>query len=151
MIVVLRLSWSRGCFKPITAWMDSLRYWTRSEEDHSGVLFGPRRNSPGMEIGWEPPPRMRSRTLTDLPCTLPSAWLPAWKVEMEELDYFYLDVTRMPCQHLKVCCVQGLSAMLKNTFTIADWLSVPAWLTVTVDGLSWCHSVLASELGKYVF
>ena len=68
---------------------------------------------------------------------------------MEELDHFYLDVTRMPCQHLKVCCAQGLSAILKNTFTMADWLSVPAWLTVAVEELSWCHSVLASELDGY--
>ena len=73
------------------------------------------------------------------------------KLKWRNLTTFYWDVTRMPCQHLKVCCVQGLSAMLKNTFTMADWLSVPAWLTVTVDELSWCHSVLASELGKYVF
>ena len=55
--------------------MDTLRYWSRSEEDHSGVLFGPRRISPGTDIGWELPPRMRFRTLTDLRCTLPSACL----------------------------------------------------------------------------
>ena len=81
-----------------------------------------------------------------------SAWSPAWKVTLEELDHFYLDVRTqgspgMPCQHLTVH--SALSAMLKTTFTMAYWLSVPAWLTV--EEVSWCHSVLASKLCKYVF
>ena len=103
----MRLSWSRGCFKPITAQAKS--------------------GSPVLES-------------------------PAWKVTMEELDHFYLDVrtqgsTGMPCQHLTVHSV--LSAMLKTTFTMSDWLTVPTWLTV--EELSWCHSYMASKVGKYVF
>ena len=68
LIVVLRLSWSRGCCKPITTQarlqllMETLKYCTQGEEDHSGELFGPWSISPGMDIGWELPPRMRSKT-----------------------------------------------------------------------------------------
>ena len=86
--VVLRLSWSRGCFKPITAWMDTLRYRTRIEEDHSGVLFGPRRNSPGMDTGWELPPRMRSRTSTDLLAHYPVLGCLPGKLQWRNLTTF---------------------------------------------------------------
>ena len=132
----------------------SLRYSVPSELSHSVELFGPRRNSPGMDIGWELPLRslgLRRICLHITQCLvacLESLNGGTWPLLFGRQD---TRITRMPCQHLKVCCAQCLSAILKNTFTMADRLSVPAWLTVTVEELSWCHSVLASELGKYVF
>ena len=98
-------------------------------------------------IGWELSPRMRSRTSKDgfalhitqcLVACLESLNGGTWPLLFGCQD---TRITRMPRQHLKVCCAQGLSASHVEKLFHYGWLTVCVCLAYSYNGGTYLMSL----------
>ena len=77
--------------------------------------------------------RMRFSTWADLPCTLASAWSPAWKVAMEELDHFYLDVRTQGSPGPDHFCKKVIGSLISRQLMISRSNRIPPTILLRSD------------------